>query len=61
MPAGIGLLGAITATITSYLPSRDSHHGPDHSLARELDRLAALGESGVLMRLRSTPWRKTTS
>jgi voltage-gated potassium channel len=29
MLLGIGLFGAITATITSYLMSRDSHHtGP---------------------------------
>jgi hypothetical protein len=41
MLLGIGLFGAITATITSYLMSRDSHHGPDHSLAGDLERLVA--------------------
>jgi voltage-gated potassium channel len=48
MLLGIGLFGAITATITSYLMSRDSHHGPDTTLAGELERLAALHESGAL-------------
>jgi voltage-gated potassium channel len=48
MLLGIGLFGAITATITSYLMSRDSHHDPDHSLAGELERLTALSESGAL-------------
>jgi voltage-gated potassium channel len=48
MLLGIGLFGAITATITSYLMSRDSHHDPDHSLAGELERLAALHASGAL-------------
>jgi voltage-gated potassium channel len=48
MLLGIGLFGAITATITSYLLSRDSHHGPDTSLAGELERLAALHERGAL-------------
>jgi hypothetical protein len=48
MLLGIGLFGAITATITSYLLSRDSHHDPDHSLAGDLERLAALNRSGDL-------------
>ena len=48
MLLGIGLFGAITATITSYLMSSDSHHGPDHSLAGELERLAALHSAGAL-------------
>jgi Ion channel len=48
MLLGIGLFGAITATITSYLMSHDSHHGPDHSLAGELERLATLHESRAL-------------
>ncbi len=48
MLLGIGLFGAITATITSYLLSRDIHHGPDDSLAGELERLAALRASGAL-------------
>ncbi|MGA3030558.1 MAG: ion transporter [Candidatus Limnocylindrales bacterium] len=48
MLLGIGLFGAITATITSYLLSRDSHHDPDHSLAGDLERLAALHRSGDL-------------
>jgi len=48
MLLGIGLFGAITATITSYLMSRDSHHGPDNSLAAELERLTALHASGAL-------------
>jgi hypothetical protein len=48
MLLGIGLFGAITATITSYLMSRDSHHDPDHSLAGELERLAALHRTGYL-------------
>jgi voltage-gated potassium channel len=43
MLLGIGLFGAITATITSYLLSRDSH-----SLVGELERLAALRASGAL-------------
>jgi hypothetical protein len=48
MLLGIGLFGAITATITSYLMSRDSHHGADHSLAGDLERLATLHASGAL-------------
>jgi voltage-gated potassium channel len=48
MLLGIGLFGAITATITSYLMSRDSHHDPDHSLAGELERLAELHSAGSL-------------
>ena len=53
MLLGIGLFGAITAPITSYLMSRDSHHGPVEStssagpsLASELERLAALHRTG---------------
>jgi len=48
MLLGIGLFGAITATITSYLMTHDIHHGPDSSLAGELERLAALRASGSL-------------
>jgi voltage-gated potassium channel len=48
MLLGIGLFGGITATITSYLMSSDSHHGQDDSLASELERLAALHASGAL-------------
>ncbi len=48
MLLGIGLFGAITATITSYLLSRDSHHDPDHSLAGALERLDALRDRGAL-------------
>jgi voltage-gated potassium channel len=48
MLLGIGLFGAITATITSYLISRESGHGPDASLASELERLAALQHAGAL-------------
>jgi voltage-gated potassium channel len=47
MLLGISLFGAITATITSYLLSRDSHQGED-SLGSELERLAALHSSGAL-------------
>jgi len=46
MLLGIGLFGAITATITSYLMTRDIHRGADTSLAGELERLAALRASG---------------
>jgi voltage-gated potassium channel len=48
MLLGIGLFGAITATITSYLMSRESHHDSDYPLPGELKRLAALHASGVL-------------
>src|SRR5450756_1863635 len=48
MLLGIGLFGGITATITSYLMSSDSHHGKDDSLASELERLAALHATGAL-------------
>src|ERR1035437_9830749 len=48
MLLGIGLFGAITATITSYLMTRDSVHGHDGSLVGELERLAALWEGGAL-------------
>jgi voltage-gated potassium channel len=48
MLLGIGLFGAITATITSYLLSGDSHQGQDDSLGSELERLAALHSSGAL-------------
>jgi voltage-gated potassium channel len=52
MLLGIGLFGAITATITSYLMTRDIHqleeHEAESSLAGELERLAALRESGAL-------------
>jgi len=48
MLLGIGLFGAITATITSYLLSRESVHDPDLSLAGDLERLAALHRQGDL-------------
>jgi hypothetical protein len=48
MLLGIGLFGAITATITSYLLSGDSLQGQDDSLGSELERLAALHSSGAL-------------
>ncbi len=52
MLLGIGLFGAITATITSYLMTRDIHQleerEAEFSLAGELERLAALRESGAL-------------
>ena len=51
MLLGIGLFGAITATITSYLMSRESHPDSDHpgpGLATELERLAALHRTGDL-------------
>ena len=48
MLLGIGLFGAITATITSYLLSRDSHHGHESALVDELERLSALHSSGAL-------------
>jgi hypothetical protein len=44
---GIGLFGAITATIANLL-NRDSYHGTDRSRAGELERLAALHSSGAL-------------
>jgi voltage-gated potassium channel len=48
MLLGIGLFGAITATITSYLMSSDSHHGRETTLVDELERLSALHSSGAL-------------
>ena len=50
MLLGIGLFGAITATITSYLLSHESGQwaSADHSLAGELERLAALHLNGGL-------------
>jgi hypothetical protein len=48
MLLGISLFGAITATITSYLLSRDSHPGQGDSLSSELERLAALHSAGAL-------------
>jgi voltage-gated potassium channel len=48
MLLGIGLFGAITATITSYLMTSDSQHDADHSLAGDLERLAALHSAGAL-------------
>ncbi len=52
MLLGIGLFGAITATITSYLMTRDIHEleerEAEFSLAGELERLAALQASGAL-------------
>jgi hypothetical protein len=46
MLLGIGLFGAITATITSYLMARDSHHDPDHSLWRPRTASSALLKRG---------------
>ena len=52
MLLGIGLFGAITATITSYLMTHDieklEKHDVESSLASELERLAALHESGAI-------------
>jgi len=48
MLLGIGLFGAITATITSYLISSGSHHGGETTLVDELERLAALHSTGAL-------------
>src|SRR5450759_3573350 len=52
MLLGIGLFGAITATITNYLMSRDiqqlEEYEAESSLAGELERLAALHASGAL-------------
>src|ERR1035437_145364 len=45
---GILLFGAITATITSYLLSRDVRRGDDVSLVGDLDRLAELHSAGAL-------------
>jgi hypothetical protein len=47
MLPGIGLFGAITATTTSYLMSRDGQHGAEPTLADELERLAALHSAGA--------------
>jgi voltage-gated potassium channel len=50
MLLGIGLFGAITATITSYLMSHESAHvgGIELSPVGELERLAALRDTGAL-------------
>jgi voltage-gated potassium channel len=48
MLLGIGLFGAITATITSYLMTHDTDNGVDNSLAGDLERLAVLHASGAL-------------
>jgi hypothetical protein len=48
MLLGIGLFGAITATITSYLMSSDSHRGGKSTMVDELERLAALHSMGAL-------------
>jgi voltage-gated potassium channel len=52
MLLGIGLFGAITATITNYLMTRDiqqlEEYEAESSLAGELERLAALQASGAL-------------
>lgn len=52
MLLGIGLFGAITATITSYLMTRDiqefEQHEDESSLADQLERLAALHSAGAL-------------
>ena len=48
MLLGIGLFGAITATITSYLMSSDSHHGHESALVDELERLSVLHSTGAL-------------
>lgn len=47
MLLGIGLFGAITATITSYLMTHDSPRA-EPSMVDKLDRLAALHTSGAL-------------
>jgi voltage-gated potassium channel len=48
MLLGIGLFGAITATITSYLISQESHRGHESAVADQLERLAALHLAGAL-------------
>jgi voltage-gated potassium channel len=48
MLLGIDLFGATTATITSYLMSSDSHQGHEPALVDELERMAAMHESGAL-------------
>jgi voltage-gated potassium channel len=52
MLLGIGLFGAITATITSYLMTRDiqqlEEYEAESSLVGELERLAALNAAGAL-------------
>jgi voltage-gated potassium channel len=48
MLLGISLFGAITATITSYLMSSDSHHGHESALVDELERLSVLHSTGAL-------------
>jgi hypothetical protein len=48
MLLAIGLFGAITATITSYLLNSDSRHVGKSTLVDELERLSALHSSGAL-------------
>ncbi len=52
MLLGISLFGAITATITSYLITRDiqqlEEHEAESSLAGELERLVELYAAGAL-------------
>jgi voltage-gated potassium channel len=48
MLLGIGLFGAITATITSYLMSSDSRQGREPALVDELERLSVLHSTGAL-------------
>jgi voltage-gated potassium channel len=46
MLLGIGLFGAITATITSYLIA--TQRGPEDNLADRLRQLAALHDDGLI-------------
>jgi voltage-gated potassium channel len=48
MLLGIGLFGAITATITSYLLTHESGHEGEGSLAGKMESLATLHEKGEL-------------
>ena len=48
MLLGIGLFGAITATTTSYLMTRDSQHGAEPPLVDDLEHLVALHSAGAL-------------
>ena len=48
MLLAIGLFGAITATITSYLLNSDSRHVGKSTLVDELERLSALHSIGAL-------------
>jgi hypothetical protein len=48
MMLGIGLLGAITATITSYLVATQRGSTPGASRSHRLRQLAALRDEGVI-------------